>query len=243
MMKFWNWVKNDSGSRTLRFDGVIASEDWYGDEITPEQFRSELFSAEGDVTVWINSPGGCCFAASVIYSMLAEYKGNIIIKVDGCAFSAASVIAMAGDKVMMSPTALMMIHNPWTVAIGESNDMKKAANVLDEVKESIINAYHIKTGLNRNEISSLMDEETFMSAQKAIDLGFADGIIENTKKSSKSASAAAANFSFSQKEFSKSSFNKVAACFQNSKTTESPQNIQSQGITAESLNKRLSLLK
>lgn len=138
-------------------------------------------SGEGDITVWINSPGGDCIAAAQIYNMLFDYKGKVTVKVDGIAASAASVIAMAGDVVMMSPVSMMMIHNPATVAMGDHSEMQKAIDQLFEVKESIINAYEIKTGLSRAKISHLMDEETWMNANKALELGFIDEIIgENT---------------------------------------------------------------
>ena len=134
-------------------------------------------SGTGDITVWINSPGGDCVAAAQIYNMLMDYKGNVTVKIDGIAASAASVIAMAGTEVLMSPVSTMMIHNPATVAMGDHNDMQKAIEMLNEVKESIINAYEIKTGLSRAKLSHLMDSETWMNANKAVELGFADGII------------------------------------------------------------------
>ena len=134
-------------------------------------------SGTGDITVWINSPGGDCVAAAQIYNMLMDYKGNVTVKIDGIAASAASVIAMAGNTVLMSPVSTMMIHNPATVAMGDHNEMQKAIEMLNEVKESIINAYEIKTGLSRAKLSHLMDSETWMNANKAVELGFADGII------------------------------------------------------------------
>ncbi len=136
-----------------------------------------MLSGSGDITVWINSPGGDCVAAAQIYNMLMDYKGNVTVKIDGIAASAASVIAMAGNTVLMSPVSTMMIHNPATVAMGDHNEMQKAIEMLNEVKESIINAYEIKTGLSRAKLSHLMDSETWMNANKAIELGFADGII------------------------------------------------------------------
>ena len=134
-------------------------------------------SGTGDITVWINSPGGDCVAAAQIYNMLMDYKGNVTVKIDGIAASAASVIAMAGTEVLMSPVSTMMIHNPATVAMGDHNEMQKAIEMLNEVKESIINAYEIKTGLSRAKLSHLMDSETWMNANKAVELGFADGFI------------------------------------------------------------------
>lgn len=180
--KFWNFVKNEGEKRKLYFNGVIAEESWYDDGITPEVFKEELNSGTGDIEIWINSPGGDCIAASRIYAMLMDYKGNITIKIDGIAASAASVIAMAGTDIQMAPTALMMIHNPFTVAIGDSEEMKKASDMLNEVKESIINAYEIKTSLDRKILSELMDSETWMNANKAVELGFADSLMKDDKR-------------------------------------------------------------
>jgi ATP-dependent Clp protease protease subunit len=135
-------------------------------------------SGSGDITVWINSPGGDCVAAAQIYNLLMDYKGNVTVKIDGIAASAASVVAMAGTKVLVSPVSMLMIHNPMTVAMGNSEEMQKAIEMLAEVKESIINAYEIKTSMSRAKISHLMDAETWMDANKAVELGFADEIMK-----------------------------------------------------------------
>ena len=174
--RFWNWVNADDG-RTLEMYGVIAEESWWGDEVTPAMFRSELEGGSGPVTVLLNSPGGDCIAASQIYTMLIDYPGRVTVKVDGIAASAASVVAMAGDEVVMAPTALMMIHDPMTVAFGNTRDMEQAIDVLNEVKESIVNAYELKTGLSRAKISKLMTDETWMNAKRAVELGFADSVL------------------------------------------------------------------
>jgi len=137
-------------------------------------------SGTGDVTVWINSPGGDCVAAAQIYNMLVEYPGSVTVKIDGIAASAASVIAMAGARVLMSPVSMLMIHNPMTVAFGDTGEMQKAIEMLSSVKDSIINAYEIKTGLSRTKLSHLMDAETWMDANKAIELGFADEIMKRS---------------------------------------------------------------
>ena len=155
--------------------GTIAEESWFDDDVTPQLFKDELMAGSGDITVWINSPGGDCVAAAQIYNMLMDYKGNVTVKIDGIAASAASVIAMAGTKVLMSPVSMMMIHNPMTIAFGDSAEMQKAIEMLGSVKDSIINAYEIKTGLSRAKLSHLMDAETWMDANKAVELGFADG--------------------------------------------------------------------
>ena len=166
MNKFWNWIRDDTGTRVLRLEGPIDSESFWGDEITPAMFRQELEAEEGDLTVWINSPGGNVFAAAEIYTMLQEYKGAVTVKIASIAASAASVVAMAGSRVLMSPTALLMIHDPSTIAMGNAKDMEKAIETLNEVKESIINAYAAKSGLRRSKIAELMSE-----------LGFADEVL------------------------------------------------------------------
>lgn len=166
--------------RTLFLNGTIAEESWFDDDVTPQIFKEELNSGSGDITVWINSPGGDCVAAAQIYNMLTDYKGNVTVKIDGIAASAASVIAMAGTQVLVSPVSMLMIHNPATMAFGDHAEMQKAIDMLGEVKESIINAYERKTGLSRAKLSHLMDAETWMNANMAVELGFADGFIERS---------------------------------------------------------------
>lgn len=179
MKKFWNWIRDETNpdARILRLEGTIAEESWFDDEVTPAAFKVELTSGSGPITVWINSPGGDCVAAAQIYNMLMDYPADVTVRIDGIAASAASVIAMAGTKVQMSPVSVMMIHNPLTVAMGDSDEMRRAIQLLDEVKESIINAYEIKTGLSRAKLSHLMDGETWMNAKKALELGFCDEIL------------------------------------------------------------------
>ena len=208
MNKFWNWTVTNNDEKTeriLTLSGVIAEESWFDDEVTPKIFRDELMSGEGDITVWINSPGGDCIAAAQIYNMLLEYKGNVTIKIDGIAASAASVVAMAGNKVTMSPVSMLMIHNPMTMAAGDTTEMKKAISMLTEVKESIINAYELKTGMSRDKIAKLMDAETWMDANKAVELGFADEIL--SRESSVKPSA----MMYSQNVVSRKLWNKISA--------------------------------
>lgn len=176
--KFWKWKNQTEGEdRVLFLDGVIAESSWFDDDITPQMFKDELLSGSGNITVWVNSPGGDCIAAAQIYNMLTDYKGSVTVKIDGIAASAASVIAMAGDRVLMSPVSMMMIHNPATIAMGDHNEMAKAIEMLSEVKESIMNAYAVKTGLSRAKLSHMMDEETWMNANKALQMGFCDDIM------------------------------------------------------------------
>lgn len=176
MNKFWNFSEDETG-RVLHLNGTIASESWVDDDVTPQIFKNELMSGTGPLTLWINSPGGDVFAAAQIYNMLMDYKDDVTVNIDGIAASAASVIAMAGTTVNMSPVAMMMIHNPMTVAIGDSKEMEKAIAMLSEVKESILNAYEIKTSLSRVQLSHLMDAESWFNAKKALELGFADSIL------------------------------------------------------------------
>jgi len=190
--KFWNWRSKKSLNqetneevveRILELRGTIAEESWFDDDFTPQMFKDELNSGSGNITVWINSPGGDCVAAAQIYNMLANYKGNVTVKIDGIAASAASVIAMAGNTVLVSPVSMMMIHNPATVAFGDHTQMEKAIDMLNGVKDSIINAYALKTGMSRAKLSRLMDAETWMDATKAVELGFADDIVkQNTEE-------------------------------------------------------------
>ena len=182
MKKFWNWIHDDSGGRVLRLEGPIDSESFWGDEITPKAFRDDLYAEEGDITLWVNSPGGNVFAAAEIYTMLRDYPGSVTVRIASIAASAASVVAMAGNLVQISPTGMLMVHDPSTIAMGNARDMEKAITTLNEVKESIINAYAFKTGLSRNRISKLMSDETWLNAKKAVELGFADEILFEAKK-------------------------------------------------------------
>ena len=223
--------------RVLELNGTIAEESWFDDDITPAMFKDELFSGSGPITIWINSPGGDCIAASQIYSMLMDYKGDVTVKIDGIAASAASVIAMAGTKVLMAPTALMMIHNPATVAFGDHEDMQKAIEMLNEVKESIINAYEIKTSLSRAKLSRLMDEETWMNAKKAMELGFTDGLLEDAKK----APAEVEAYASSGKAVDNALFNKLAEKAKPKKVEPEP--VKPEGRSIDDLKARLADIK
>ena len=182
MRKFWSWIRDDGGSRVLRLDGPIDEESLWSDGVTPKAFRDDLYAENGDVTIFIRSPGGNVFAAAEIYTMIRDYPGFVTVKIDSIAASAASVVAMAGDRVLMSPVAMMMCHDPATIAMGNAHTMEKAISTLNEVKESIINAYQAKTGLSRNKIAKLMSDETWFNARKAVELGFADEIMFGESK-------------------------------------------------------------
>lgn len=244
--KFWAWKnqadEDGAEARVLELYGTIAEESWFDDDITPAQFKEELFAGSGPVTVWINSPGGDCIAASQIYTMLMDYKDDVTVKVDGIAASAASVIAMAGTKVLMAPTALMMIHNPATIAMGDHEDMQKAIEMLDEVKESIINAYEIKTSLSRAKLSHLMDAETWMNANKAVELGFADGILEDEK----TAEVVIPAYAFYRKTVQAALMNKISARVKPVQKADIPAPAQQEepmGRSVDELKARLNTIK
>lgn len=212
-----------------------------------ELFKDDLMSGEGDVTVWINSPGGDCIAAAQIYNMLRDYPGKITVKVDGIAASAASVIAMAGDTVLMSPVSMMMIHNPATMAIGDHTVMQQVIEMLDEVKESIINAYVLKSGLSRAKLSHLMDAETWMNANKAMELGLADGIIGNvaSEKDDTEPKTVDEAVMFSRRAVNNALVNKLTAKY--GRKTASEQAFipepEVTGVSANTLRDRLNLIE
>lgn len=267
--KFWKWRNQaEAGTapeeRILFLNGTIAEESWFDDDVTPQLFKDELNAGSGDITVWINSPGGDCVAAAQIYNMLSNYKGKVTVKIDGIAASAASVIAMAGDTVLVSPVSMLMIHNPATIAWGDHAEMQKAIDMLSEVKESIINAYVLKTGLSRPKLSHLMDAETWMDANKAVELGFADGIMarakaepekepeesEEDEEEEKKFPPAPSSMLFSRRAANNALLNKLAAKYGGEKPKE---DIQAQakipaadtetGRSVDALMERLNLLK
>lgn len=210
MEKFWKITNASEDERILTLNGTIAEESWFEDDITPAMFRDDLSSGSGNITVWINSPGGDCFAAASIYNMLLEYPGKVTVKIDGLAASAASVIAMAGDRVLMSPVSMLMIHNPATIAMGDHNEMSKAIAMLDEVKNSIINAYAGKTKLSRKKLSQLMEDETWMDAKKAVELGFCDEIMKrNTDEDVTDETPAATGMLYSSRQTERAVINMV----------------------------------
>ena len=175
--------KRADGSGELQLDGVLETEEsWWNSDgtVVARDFRRALSTCK-DVTVYINSPGGDVMAGSEIYTALREHstsgRGKITVKVSGIAASAASVVAMAGDTILMSPVAYMMIHNPWSFAQGDARTMRQTADVLDTVAEGLIAAYQLRTGKSRDEITAMLDAETYMSAQECVDEGFADGIL------------------------------------------------------------------
>ena len=245
MTKFWKWsnlapTETAPAERILHLNGTIAEESWFDDDVTPAIFEKELKSGDGDITVWINSPGGDCVAAAQIYNMLMDYKGSVTVKIDGIAASAASVIAMAGSKVLMSPVSMLMIHNPMTAAYGNSAEMQKAIDMLGSVKDSILNAYEIKTGMSRTKLSHLMDAETWMDANKAMELGFADEIM---KRSEEDIETPAVSMMYSKAAVVNSLMDKIAAKCKIEKPDEPVQPPEATGRKVDDLYDRLNLMK
>jgi len=174
---FWKFAKAEAGNELI-LEGVIASESWWDDEVTPKMFRDELSQYPGALTVRINSPGGDVSAGVSMYNMLNEHDGEVTVKVDGMAASIASLIAMAGDKIVMLPGSMMMVHNPWTFAAGNADDMEQVVEMLKKTGESMLPIYVARTGQSEEKIKELLKAETWMTAQDAVDLGFADEAIE-----------------------------------------------------------------
>lgn len=182
--KFADTAGSDEADLFVSGDIIENDDKWLYDWLeldgtAPKAFRAELDKYQGKrINVYIDSYGGSVFAGSAIYTMLSEqHRGGVTVKISSVAASAASVIAMAGDRVLMSPTAMLMIHNPSTGVYGDHNDLKKAEKALNAVKESIINAYEKKTGQPREKLSAMMEGEKWMDANEAMSLGFADGIL------------------------------------------------------------------
>ena len=221
MKRFWNWKQNGD-QRQLAISGVIAPDSWVHDDVSPQVFQDELNESQAPIDLWLNSPGGDCTAASQIYTMLMNYPNEVNVKISGIAASAASVIAMAGTTVSMAPAAMLMIHNPLTIVGGQERDLDHAAQMLAETKESIINAYELKTNLPREKISTMMDNETWMNVNKAIELGFADAMLGDNKNVTDC-------YSYSDKQSDLVLLNKLKP---KAKST----------ISVKSLQKRLSLL-
>ncbi|AKA72336.1 head maturation protease, ClpP-related [Clostridium scatologenes] len=179
--KFWTFnAKENSDEGELLLYGDISDSTWWGDEVTPKNFKTELDSL-GDIktlNVYINSGGGDVFAGQAIYSMLKRHSATVNVYVDGLAASIASIIAMAGDNVKMPKNAMLMVHNPWSFGMGNANDFRKLADDLDKVRESMISVYEDKTGMDKESIVELLDAETWMTAEEALEFGFADEIEE-----------------------------------------------------------------
>lgn len=186
-MDILNQARKNKNELNIQIYGQIGGFSWFDETVTSDQVYKELENFGNDIDVinlYINSPGGSVTEGCAIYSALKRHKAVKNVYIDGQCSSIASVIAMAGDKIAMSPVATMMIHNPITALAGDAEEMRKTANILDIMKETIINAYVTKSHLSREEISNLMDTTTYFTAKQAIEKGFAtEEIIFDVKNS------------------------------------------------------------
>ncbi|WP_187445338.1 head maturation protease, ClpP-related [Bacillus infantis] len=178
---FWNLKKTSNNAGELSLYGTVSEWSWWDDEITPRKFRDDInnLGEVEEIVVKLNSQGGDVFAGLHIYQVLKEHKAHITVRVEGLAASIASTIAMAGDKVIMPKGSMMMMHNPWTYTAGEANELRQTADVLDSIRDALVEVYVAKTGLDEEEIKSLLDSETWMTSSQAVERGFADEIEEN----------------------------------------------------------------
>jgi ATP-dependent Clp protease protease subunit len=184
---FWSVkdaILTESGEPELEFYGLISEFSWFQDDITPAIFKNDLYTAGNGkpVTIRMNSAGGDVIAASVIKSIIQEYPGRVTVKIDGLAASAATIVAMAGDVVTMRDSAYFMIHDPWTIAAGNVEDLKKAIDMLKSIKAGIVDSYESKTKIEKYKIEKMMSDETWMSASEAKELGFIDDVITSSSK-------------------------------------------------------------
>lgn len=180
--KFWQIKNATSDTAEIYIYGEIVSDQWNDDDVTAQSFHADLKGLGNIKTlnVYINSPGGSVFEGQAIYSMLKRHPARVNVFVDGIAASIASVVAMAGDRITMPKNAMMMIHNPWTIAYGNSLELRKIADDLEKIRESLIEAYLSRPGiqLTRDQLIEIMDEETWLTAQESFDYGLIDELIE-----------------------------------------------------------------
>jgi ATP-dependent Clp protease protease subunit len=180
---FWTFRAAAEGKPpALLLYGVIASQSWWGDETTPQQFRGEL-EALGKVDALdlrINSEGGDVFAATAIYTMLRNHGAAITAYVDGVAASAASLIAMAAQRIVMPANTLMMVHMPWSMGAGNAVELRKLADDLDHVGDAMLETYTARTKRDPAEVRGLLEAETWMTAAQALALGFCDEVQDLT---------------------------------------------------------------
>lgn len=182
--RFRNSEESESGEVELEFFGPISEYSWWGDEVTPAAFKNELYQKGGGkpVTVLVNSPGGEIIAASVIRSILQQYPGKVTADIVGLAASAATIVVTGADHIRMRESALFLIHDPSGLAIGNIDEIKAFLEVLKTVKDSIIDTYETKTKIDRDKLSKMMTDESWMTAREAKDLGFVDEVVTTSSK-------------------------------------------------------------
>jgi ATP-dependent Clp protease protease subunit len=184
---FWRVVDatgSESGEPEIEFYGVISEFSWFEDDITPNKFKADLnrLGQGGPVTIRINSPGGEVWAASTIRAIMMDYPGRITVRIDGLCASAATIVATAGDRVLMQDSAYFMIHEAWLIAIGNVEDLKKAIDFLKVTNQGIVETYQSKTGMDSDKLAKLMKDATWMTARQAKENGFIDEVITSTGK-------------------------------------------------------------
>jgi ATP-dependent Clp protease protease subunit len=178
--RYWKFQNKTAKIGELMIYGYIMDEKWADEDVTPKEFKNQM-DALGEIdtlNVYINSGGGSVFAAMAMVSMLKRHKAEKTVYVDGIAASAASFFVGAG-KVKMPSNAMIMIHNPMTIGIGNANDFRKLADDMDKIRESMLAIYEEKTALTHDEIIAMLDAETWMTAAEALEYGFADEIEES----------------------------------------------------------------
>lgn len=158
--------------------GPISSSTWLGDEVTPKQFKADLdgLGEVDTIDLYINSEGGDVFAAQAIYSMLKRHPAAVHTHVDGLAASAASLVAMAGETITLPINAMLMLHSPWSLAMGNAQEFRKMADALDQIRESMIAVYSERSGKTHDEVVAILDAETWYTAEEAVAAGFADEV-------------------------------------------------------------------
>lgn len=187
--KFWNIKKKEDDDKIGQIDiyGDISNNDWWGDNVTPTNFKKDLDSL-GEIEtldIYVNSGGGEVFAGQAIFNIIKRHKATKNVYIDGLAASIASIIAMAGDKVIMPENALMMIHNPATFVWGDAKELSSVVEKLEKVKSTLIDVYAKKSGLDDEEISKMMDDETWFTASEAKEKGFVDEVQEGEEIAAK----------------------------------------------------------
>lgn len=183
--KFWNFAKNEADPSVgeLNIYSEISDVSWWGDEVTPAQFKKDLDSL-GDIStlnININSPGGDVFAGQTIYSILKRHSAHKVVHIDGLAASIASIVAMAGDEIIMPKNAMMMIHNAWTYAAGNKNELREMADTLEKIDGVLCSIYVEKTGRKAEEVQAKMDAESWFTADEALEFGLIDSVGEEMK--------------------------------------------------------------
>ncbi|MFC3802814.1 head maturation protease, ClpP-related [Cohnella sp. GCM10012308] len=180
----WNATKINNGAELTIYAPIEDEESWWYDSVSPKGVMRALKNMGNvdEILVRINSPGGSVFAGLAIYQYLKDHKAKVTVKVDGLAASAASVIMMAGDTIIMGTGAMVMAHNPWAGPMyGEAKDFRAAADMLDKTQTSLVSVYQDRTGKNEDDLKTMLNASTWMTADEAVSLGFADEVDRKTK--------------------------------------------------------------